>query len=219
MSFKSMHKAAQVFSRECYEAESLRAFENHQDPRKYIMGANYYHHSDDPEDVLRQYMINGYMGISYTEHLPDLLEADTSDGNGSFSDSTVQQLFISGQSKFDVEWRMRKGSLPYLTGLKAIFLEEKRKHKGERRDSWNRDYRLIDDMEAKTSIVVNIEYLIRLMEVTDCKGGETFYYTNSISPIYVEKWEDSFKEYPAGIGIEGVLLPIRHSPDKICLND
>lgn len=217
MSYKTMLKAAQVFSRECYEMEVLRSRE-YQDPYKHmnrgIMGANFFHHSDDPEGTLRQILINGYVGVSYTEALPELLAAE---GAG-LPDDKAQSLFLSGRGYYEQQM-LRKGSLPLLREVKALFAAEKKKHKGEGSDSWNTRYKLVSGEDLQRTVVVNVKYLIRLMEMTDCSGGETFYYSNQISPVYIDKWEDSYKECPHGIGIEGVLLPIRLMGGEYCLND
>lgn len=214
MSYKSMLKAAQVFARECYTEESYRAFANRRNPRAGIMGANYYHHSDDPDGVLRQILINGYVGVSYTEALPELLAAE---GEG-LPDDKAQSLFLSGRNYVEQQWQM-KGNLPSLKYIKTLFAVERANHKGEGSESWNTKYRLVSGEDFKHIVMVNIKYLIRLMEITDCSGGETFYYSGQTSPVYIDKWVDSFKEYPHGIGIEGVILPIRILGGEHCLND
>lgn len=217
MSYKTMLKAAQVFSRECYEMEVARA-RAYQDPYKHmrreIMGANFFHHSDDPDGVLRQILINGYVGVSYTEALPELLAAE---GEG-LPDDKAQSLFLSGQSYYEQQ-TLRKGNLPPLKEVKSLFAEEKKKHKGEGSENWNTRYKLVSGEDLQHTVTVNVKYLIRLMEITDCSGGETFYYSGQTAPMYIDKWEDSYKECPHGIGIEGVILPIRIMGGEHCLND
>ena len=217
MSYKTMLKAAQVFSRECYEMEVARARE-YQDPYKHmrrgIMGANFFHHSDDPDGVLRQILINGYMGVSYTEALPELLAAKEE----GLPDDTAQSLFLSGRSYYEQQ-TLGKGNFPLLKEVKALFAAERAKHKGEGSENCNTRYKLVSGEDLQHTVMVNIKYLIRLMEITDCSGGETFYYSGQTAPVYIDKWVDSYKECPHGIGIEGVILPIRIMGGEHCLND
>ena len=205
MSYKTMRTAAAKFAKNCHA--------DYSDTRSGIAGANYYHHPEDPEGSFRQYITNGYYGVSYSIPLNGLVEA--------VKESAIdyaRMQFCSYSPEYQEDYK--EVALPSLAELKEAWKKEKKRCVGNpenRNKCWRlasvgKDYERLSDY-----VVVDIEYLIDLMEITDCSGRETAYWRNAISPVFVHR----FVETPDGETciVDGILLPIRATPNKICLND
>lgn len=203
MSYKTMCKAAVKFAKNCY------ADNNSSIPgaRPGIGGANYYHHPEDPDGVLRQYITNGYYGVSYSVPLPDLMEADRG-----CAITYDKMCFCSKPA--EVQSAYMEATLPDLSDLKEAWKKEKKSCVGHAEDR-NRKWRLAGN--KSNSVVVDIEYLIGFMEITDCVGGETIYWKDMVSPVYNHR----FVEMPDGQRciVDGIILPIRVADTTKCLND
>lgn len=200
MSYKTMYKAAVKFAKNCHldNAPSVPG------GRVGIAGANYYHHPEDPDGALRQYITNGYYGASYSIPLPDLVEAD----RGCAIDYTRMLINPYGQ--------YNEVNLPNLSELKEAWKKEKKRCVGNP-DKRNKKWRLVTGSNGLSYVVVDVEYLIGLMEIIDCNGGEPVYYTNAVSPVFARQ----FVETPNGENciVDGVLLPLRVFNNAKCLND
>lgn len=208
MSYKSMYKAAAKFAKNCHldNAPSVPG------GRVGIAGANYYHHPEDPDGALRQYVTNGYYGVSYSVPLPDLMEADKK--------SAIpydKMLFISKPE--EIRDAYKTFQLPEYNEVKEAWKKEKKRCVGRPEDR-NRCWRLADDGNGSAVhnyVIVDIEYLIGLMEITDCTGGEVAYWLNAVSPVYVARRSET----PDGqiCNVDGIILPVRADGNKKCLND
>jgi len=110
-----------------------------------------------------------------------------------------------------------EGTFPDLKEIKDLWKNEKKRWAGIPPEMVNNCYRLTHERNKKDDLVVNIEYLIFLMEITGCEGGDKFYWMNKTSPIYVQRQVET----PSGemCKIDGLLLPIRVYDDKKCIND
>lgn len=207
MSYAKMKSAATAFAKRC-----AKDFENHYiESRKSLAGANSFHHPDDPPGTLRQVICDGCVMVTYTEPFPDLPMADP----------IIEQIdyayFLLTRRKVDYTFNLKRGELPSLENLKRIWIAEKRRCVGNV-DERNQRYRLVrSDTTLSQNVVVNIEYLIKLMELTDSRGGEPFWYTDMVSPVYVQNQ----LSYKNGISLcaDGCVMPMRFSEDSKFLND
>lgn len=208
MSYKTMCKAAAKFAKNCYTDNNSSV----PGARLGIAGANYYHHPEDSDGVLRQYVTNGYYGVSYSVPLPNLVEADKSKAI-----PYDKMMFVSKPE--EIRDAYKTFVLPDYNELKEAWKKEKKRCVGHSEDR-NRCWRLADDGNGSAVhnyVIVDIEYLIGLMEITDCTGGEIAYWLNAVSPVYVPRK----LEMPDGqiCSVDGIILPIRADGNKKCLND
>lgn len=204
MSYTTMHKAAIAFAKDSYAIEACRAKEENRDYLRYgAMGANHYHHPDDPPNVKRQYILDGSIAVSYSKPFDDLLKPEKDDPC-----AFDKLLFISYPYEFQ---RLYDGlPLPNLQEVKALWKAEKKRCVGHSEDR-NNYYRLVGTKD-EPSVIVNVCNLIRIMELTNCKGGEYFQYRDSISPIFLHNILD-------GNEIDGILMPMRVYWHNRCIND
>lgn len=208
MSYKTMYKAAVKFAKNCHADNGPGV----PGGRVGIAGANYYHHPEDPDDALRQYITNGYYGVSYSIPLPDLMEADKSKAI-----PYDKMMFVSKPE--EIRDAYKTFQLPEYNEVKEAWKKEKKRCVGHPEDR-NRCWRLADDGNGSAIhnyVVVDIEYLIGLMEITDCIGGEIAYWLNAVSPVYVPRR----LKMPDGqvCDVDGIVMPLRADGNKKCLND
>ena len=208
MSYRTMCKAVVKFAKNCY------ADNNSSIPgaRPGIAGANYYHHPEDPDGVLRQYVTNGYYGVSYSIPFPNLMEADKSKAI-----PYDKMMFVSKPE--EIRDAYKAFQLPDYNELKEVWKKEKKRCVGHPEDR-NRCWRLAYDGNGSAVhnyVIVDIEYLIGLMEITDCTGGEVAYWLNAVSPVYVTRRSET----PDGqiCNVDGIILPVRADGNKKCFND
>jgi len=205
MSYNSMYKAATKFAKNCH-ADNDPSIPG---ARPGIAGANYYHNPEDPDGVLRQYITNGYYGVSYSSPLPNLSEAPKNNAI-----PYEKMCFCSKPEEIRDAYLI--GYFPDYSELKEAWKKEKKRCVGHPEDR-NRRWRLAQGEKQLDSVVVDIEYLINLMELTDCSGGEVFYWFGMINPVYNHR----LIQLPNGERciVDGVILPIRFDSYTKCLND
>ena len=211
MSLNTMHKAAMAFAKHSCDAENRRAIVSQSGPRFGIMGAKRYHHPDDPEGVMRQYIVDGAVGVSYTTPFDDLYEVEPE-----CVIPDITRIFPSGQPVPFIE-QMNVGKFPDLKTVKALW-RESRKAKATLAGINNR-YRLAMDEDSGQSLIVDIEKLIWLMEITDSRGGDIFHWSGGHNPLYVERWIEFSPTIGSGLGVEGCLYPLYLYGTEPCLND
>ena len=211
MSLTTMHKAAMKFAKHSFDTESERAFSYRSDPRYGVMGAKRYQHPDDPEGVMRQYILDGAVGVSYTIPFNDLFEIEAE-----CVIPDITRIFPSGQPIAAIEM-MKCGYLPDLKIVKGLLRESRKAPLTVA--GRNKRFRLARNEQTGESLIVDIEKLIWLMELTDSKGGEVFHWSSWCKPIYVERWIEFSPIIGNGLGVEGCLYPMSVGDNAFCLND
>ena len=205
MSYSTMHKAAIKFAKDSFEKEMFEAEQERRKPRFGVMGAKSYHHPGDQPDVKRQYILDGIILVSYSKPFDDLFEYEPNQVLKNIDNlllDCVSDDFLKGY----------KGApLPYLNEVKALWVDEKKRCKGNSK-ARNHRYRLVIQQEGYYGVVVDIERLIEFMTLTNCKGGEYYHYNKCFDPVFVENDLDDNH-------IEGVLMPMRVFYEEQCLND
>lgn len=198
MNTEAMHKAALQFANQTITEEREEAVRQMRDPRPGIMGAKLYHHPEDPDGVMRQYILKNAIGVSYEQPFDDL---------PTYQPEIIAPLFPKLLKSARPNDRFRGCTLPPLDELKQRW-----KWAQERwSDSLNPNtkYKLFhsDDEPESLAVIVDIRMLIGLMMLTGCEGGEAFYFINYKSPVLLE-----------GDGAEGILMPLRTLHFNDCLN-
>ena len=209
MSYTTMHNAAKKFAKETYDNEMANAWIGERKPKYGIMGANLFHYCNDPDGMMRQYITDGFVGVSYSIPFDDLATPPK-------TDDPVNYNLVCRTNKKYTRLVFEQGVFPDYKSLKELWKLEKKRCVGHPKDR-NRLYRLVVGINNYTSVVVDIELLIRFMELTDCHGGETYYWTDPITPVFVEK--EINDKYIQGLEILALLCPIRMIENKRCLND
>lgn len=202
-----MHKAALKFANQC------RARFRIDGPEKNLSGYSLFHHTDDVEGApMRHVICNGVIGVVYSDPFKDLPKAP--------DNKTDWQRMTRAQYGAMRDIGFKTGKLPDLKAVKRMWIDEKQRCVG---NPYLREERfiLVDAPSGEcrgphNTVVVDVEKLIALMELCDCKGGETFWYKNGLSGVYIERYAD-YKEV-AGFCVEGCIMPLRVSDYDGCLN-
>lgn len=199
-----MKKAAEEFAWHCADEYIDHKVES----RRSLAGANTFHHPDDGPDAVRQVISDGFMMVTYDVPFDGLPKPPVNDFP--FED------FLRASRGAMRDLGFKTGQLPGYNEVKRLWADEKRRCSGHPQDR-NHRYCLAKENTRYISVFVDIRKLIRFMELTDSKGGETFFYTEPMSPIYLEVWRE-YSKPRMGLAIEGVLLPMRVDEGKPVLN-
>lgn len=201
-----MKKAAEEFAWQCAERYINDA------KRLALAGANTFHHPDDGPDERRQALCDGFILATYDVPFDGLVQAPKPrDGK---VPPVEKYLRASRGAMRDLGFKT--GQLPNFKEVKRLWAEEKRRCSGHPQD---RNYRYCLAMENTRylSVFVDVRKLIQFMELTDSKGGETFFYTEPLNPIFLEVWRE-YSKPRLGLAIEGALLPMRVAEGSPVLN-
>lgn len=182
-------KAAAKFALYCYNGEH--------DKHEGIAGANLYHDKRDSDpEVLRQYICDGYVCVSYSKPFDGLIKAT---GDPLDINRVLRHAYVN----FDTTEIV----LPSLARLKQSFKLEKAT-KGAK---FARNL-----LRLSSGKVVSIQFLTRLMELCGLTGGETAYDVLDLRcPLFVENITEDGNE------ISGTLLPIhpaKATPENILID-
>lgn len=168
-------KAAKKFSECC--------FNEYHDKRDGIAGANLYHDNRDIDsETKRQYICDGCVGVSYSKPFDGVVKA---------AGAPIDANHILRHSCKD---ELTEFPLPSLAKMKqAVKIEKAAKGQKLSRSI----------LRLPSGKAVNINYMIRLMELCGLTGGETAFDSPSIvRPLYMANTTKDGNE------IDGVLLPI-----------
>lgn len=188
MSIRSVdiQKAAAKFAKECWK--------QYHDMRPHIAGAFMYDRSGNGTDM-RQGIVDGYVGVSYSKPFEGLMEIDTSVCNAIHFEQIIPRMEAPI-------------AIPNYYQLKQLFKLEKMNKESEKWDQFNKRFVI----RLENGQYFSAEYFLRAMELSDCiDGNGTLDGKGGVSPI-------CFRNVVDGNEIECMVLPIRIDIDSIYRN-